>query len=336
MSYAQRLKWMATIKGGGTVSPMYMEALAQAVDQGQLTLCNSVHPWVFLPPAATVTVSQDGSGDAEVVYAQAKVEGQESSQQDEVAVPKEGKQQHVTPKFGLRPMRVVFEPIVPSGKGITGAPDDDDDDGNGEEEHVDRSVAHCDDTAMTPHVNEKKDGKAMGAAAARGFAERPTAEFDKIRLGTGVKPDCRALPSIRDLLDNCEAVPIVGGFPVLTTELQWGSLPVFVVGALAGLQLGPGALNLMGARHGADIVAAKLGVNDGATTGGNICHNIFAALARESDSEEEDSTSESEDEDEQFLCARDCCKTVAIKQASKQDCCEQDCCKNELQPVLSL
>jgi hypothetical protein len=92
----------------------------------------------------------------------------------------------------------------------------------------------------------------------------------------------------------------------------------------------------MGARQGADIVAAKLGVNDGATTGGNICHNIFAALAGESDSEEEVSTSESEDEDEQFLCARDCCKTVAIKQAGQQDCCEQDCCKNELQPVLPL
>ena len=63
----------------------------------------------------------------------------------------------------------------------------------------------------------------------------------------------------------------------------------------------------MGARHGADIVATKLGVNADAKTGkvGGVYPytNIFSALAGESTGEEEstesdDSSSETEEEDE--------------------------------------
>ena len=61
----------------------------------------------------------------------------------------------------------------------------------------------------------------------------------------------------------------------------------------------------MGARHGADIVATKLGVNADAKTGkvGGVYTNIFSALAGESTEEEEstesdDSSSETEEEDE--------------------------------------
>ena len=108
-------------------------------------------------------------------------------------------------------------------------------------------------------------------------------------------PGCRLL--LRDLLDNVETVPIVGGLPVLSTDLQWGCLPVFVVGELAGLQLGPGGSNLAGARQGADIVATKLGVNQDADQGkiGGVFTNVFAALAMESDSTGSD-TSDSESE----------------------------------------
>lgn len=134
----------------------------------------------------------------------------------------------------------------------------------------------------------------------------PAEEYDKVLLGTGVTPDCRALPLLRDLLDDSETtVATVGGFPVLSTDLQWGHLPIFVLGELAALQLGPGAPNLMGARHGADIVATKLGVNADAKTGkvGGVYTNIFSALAGESTEEEEstesdDSSSETEEEDE--------------------------------------
>ena len=67
---------------------------------------------------------------------------------------------------------------------------------------------------------------------------------------------------------------------MLSTDLQWGCLPVFVVGELAGLQLGPGGSNLAGARQGADIVATKLGVNEDVDQGkiGGVFTNVFAAL----------------------------------------------------------
>ena len=94
---------------------------------------------------------------------------------------------------------------------------------------------------------------------------------------------------------------------MLSTDLQWGSLPLFVVGALAGLQIGPGALNLMGARHGADIVATKLGVNEDPDEGkvGGVFTNVFAALAGDSDdTSEEDSSNSSDDDDESTKQAR--------------------------------
>ena len=140
---------------------------------------------------------------------------------------------------------------------------------------------------------------------------RGAADFDKVLLGTGNTTNCRALPLLRDLLDNVETVPIVGGLPVLSTDLQWGCLPVFVVGELAGLQLGPGGSNLAGARQGADIVATKLGVNEDADQGkiGGVFTNVFAALAMESDSagsDTSDSESEgSEDREDQHMDRHD-------------------------------
>lgn len=120
--------------------------------------------------------------------------------------------------------------------------------------------------------------------------------FDVVLLGTGSGADCTALPLIQNLLEKWP-VPLVGGFPVLSTDCQWRSdVPVFVVGALAALQLGPGALNLMGARHGADIVATKLGVHNNISQGklNGVYSNVFAALGLSSSDEESSSSSEEE------------------------------------------
>ena len=114
-----------------------------------------------------------------------------------------------------------------------------------------------------------------------------TLSFDIVLLATGEKPDCTALPLISNLLTEWP-LPVVGGFPVVSTNCQWGDeAPVFVVGALASLQLGPGALNLMGARQGADIVASALGVyNDTSNEKlGGVITNAFSALACSSDDE---------------------------------------------------
>eukprot|EP01046_Picozoa_sp_COSAG06_P075761 COSAG06_NODE_23834_length_680_cov_1.075731_1_plen_98_part_00 len=92
----------------------------------------------------------------------------------------------------------------------------------------------------------------------------------------------------------------VGGFPVLSTDLQWGitSLSSCWVSWLRCSS----ASNLMGARHGADIVATKLGVNADAKTGkvGGVYPytNIFSALAGESTGEEESTESDDSETEE--------------------------------------
>lgn len=48
----------------------------------------------------------------------------------------------------------------------------------------------------------------------------------------------------------------VAGLPCLTEDLMWrDDVPLFVTGRLAGLRLGPGAPNLVGARIGAERIA---------------------------------------------------------------------------------
>ena len=55
-----------------------------------------------------------------------------------------------------------------------------------------------------------------------------------------------------------EQYPIqhVVGLPCLNDDLMWAdNVPLFVTGRLAGLRLGPGAPNLVGARVGAERIA---------------------------------------------------------------------------------
>ena len=199
MSHEERLKWMAGIKGGGTVSPMYMAALSHAAEQGRLTLRHSVQPRVIVPPPPLATKAMAGcsSGDSTPTSG-TSVAGNEAPTAE------------TTTEF--RPIRVAFEPSAPfasrdgqavaasdaaAGEDSSDGDDDDDDD----EKKRDKK---------TPLV-------ATGGLDGGGTSPPQVAEFDRVLLGTGATPDCRAFPLLRDLLDHCEAVPIVGGFPVLST-----------------------------------------------------------------------------------------------------------------------
>ena len=82
--------------------------------------------------------------------------------------------------------------------------------------------------------------------------------FDAIVLATGTSADAKVNPLFRGLEETSPA-GYVDGLPVLTDELRWApNLSAFVMGAYAGIQLGPGANNLMGARAGAHRIAAAL------------------------------------------------------------------------------
>lgn len=67
-------------------------------------------------------------------------------------------------------------------------------------------------------------------------------------------------------LRQAHPIELIEGLPRLTPDLQWSDdVPLFVQGAYAMLELGPGALNLSGTRPGAERVArrlAELGVLD--------------------------------------------------------------------------
>lgn len=101
----------------------------------------------------------------------------------------------------------------------------------------------------------------------------PTKEYDMIWLATGSENHLdfySALTNLRETLP----VEVVGGLPVLSEHLSWSSPPdmeanepewkktarkrCWCMGILAGLELGPDALNLVGGRHGAVRVAKAI------------------------------------------------------------------------------
>ena len=71
---------------------------------------------------------------------------------------------------------------------------------------------------------------------------------------------CTANPVLGKVVQKWP-VPVHGGLPLLTEDLQWNKKThpnLFVVGALAALQMGPDAGNLMGLRRAATVVANAL------------------------------------------------------------------------------
>jgi len=65
-------------------------------------------------------------------------------------------------------------------------------------------------------------------------------------------------PLFADLNEHVPA-RFIGALPVLTPSLRWvDDEKIYVVGSAAGLEIGPGALNLMGAQRAGQLVADDL------------------------------------------------------------------------------
>jgi cation diffusion facilitator CzcD-associated flavoprotein CzcO len=90
------------------------------------------------------------------------------------------------------------------------------------------------------------------------LAGGPELVVDEVWLATGWEYDVEAVP-VFDAVRPSHPAAIAGGLPGLDTDLAWPGTDVFVMGALAGLQLGPTALNLSGARQGAARITAAIG-----------------------------------------------------------------------------
>jgi lysine/ornithine N-monooxygenase len=83
----------------------------------------------------------------------------------------------------------------------------------------------------------------------------PVPPVDYIVFATGIQSDITSIPFL-DTLRQQHPIEHVAGLPCLTDDLMWDDgVPLFVTGRLAGLRLGPGAPNLVGARIGAERIA---------------------------------------------------------------------------------
>jgi hypothetical protein len=79
--------------------------------------------------------------------------------------------------------------------------------------------------------------------------------IDYIYFATGIQTDFQALPYLDTIMAK-HPIPGHAGLPCLTNDLMWkDSVPLFLVGRLAALRLGPGSANLGGAMVGAERVA---------------------------------------------------------------------------------
>jgi len=80
---------------------------------------------------------------------------------------------------------------------------------------------------------------------------------DYLICASGTSVDILTDPLLADL-QNAHPVELCGGLPVLTESLQWGTAPVYAMGNIAALELGPDAVNMNGATRGALRISSAL------------------------------------------------------------------------------
>lgn len=90
-------------------------------------------------------------------------------------------------------------------------------------------------------IRSTDDGRVLVSIGEHGV------EFDCIVVACGTAPDCTKNPLVTNIHKNFP-IPLVGGFPSISVDLEW-SKNLYVVGALAGLNVGPDSANIMGARR---------------------------------------------------------------------------------------
>ena len=124
--------------------------------------------------------------------------------------------------------------------------------------------------------------------------------FDLVVLACGVRPDCESNPLLQQLIRQWP-VPIKGGFPSVTEDMEWSreysdANGIFVAGALGSLNLGPDAGNLMGAKRSAQLIANVLSCRSWLRES-DVLQNRFSLFWSDSDSESDSDDSDSDDSD---------------------------------------
>lgn len=113
----------------------------------------------------------------------------------------------------------------------------------------------------TSIVDARFEPRACGKGGQWHITTDPPTELppmDFMYFATGVQTDFTSLPYMQTILRK-HPVQGFGGFPCLNDDLMWNDdVPLFMVGRLAALRLGPGAPNIGGAMVGAERVSWAL------------------------------------------------------------------------------
>ena len=82
-------------------------------------------------------------------------------------------------------------------------------------------------------------------------------QCDRIWVATGSQLDIKQLSLFSNVLKQCP-IEVVDGLPVLTENLRWKDRELYLMGGFAGLQVGPTARNLSGARIASERIVSAL------------------------------------------------------------------------------
>mmetsp|Transcript_68500 Transcript_68500/g.164508 ORF Transcript_68500/g.164508 Transcript_68500/m.164508 type:complete len:470 (+) Transcript_68500:59-1468(+) len=88
---------------------------------------------------------------------------------------------------------------------------------------------------------------------------------DYLICASGTSVDILGDPLLAGL-HAAHPLPLVAGLPVLTKSLQWGDVPVYLMGNVAAIELGPDAVNMNGASRGSLRIGRALAAAEGETS----------------------------------------------------------------------
>ncbi len=124
-----------------------------------------------------------------------------------------------------------------------------------------RLDAHVEEGRLQTHESRTVRDACLddNGSAVLTFEDQMTLQADNVWLATGTTPDIGACRCLTGLVAD---VPTLDGLPVTDTNLRLGPHPVYVMGRLATMTLGPAAGNLWGAQRAATrITKAITGVD---------------------------------------------------------------------------
>jgi hypothetical protein len=121
-------------------------------------------------------------------------------------------------------------------------------------------------------VSWDQTSRTWACKAASTDSELKLPPVDYMVFATGIQSDIRTIPCLQNIQQQYP-IKYVGGLPCLNEDLMWDDdVPLFVTGRLAGLRLGPGAPNLVGARVGAERIAWN--IDDALKKLGKLSNNV--------------------------------------------------------------